>query len=178
MPADNKHILGLSRDSFFNLWVERGADPEAIRSNPDYTAYALEGSYAFSVQPDQEQEEIIGKLRAHIRFIQEDAPAIAASLDPNAPVDITVLNKEYVKLNGSKERRMWVQPLAVAGKDLVRIPVVRISFGAEQGTLIVSQLLTAGRLAEGFGSEGLYGVRYDPAAVQMVLNMIDDLALE
>ncbi len=178
MPADTMEILGLSRDGFFNLWVERGADPEAIRSNPDYTAYALEGSYAFSAQLDKEQEEIIRKLRAHIRFIQEDAPAIAASLDPNAPVDVTVLNKEYVKLNESGEHRMTVQPLAVAGKEMVKSPAVKIAFDEDNGMLIVSQLLTSGRLAEGFGSDGLYGVRYDPAAVQMVLNMIETLLEE
>jgi hypothetical protein len=35
-----------------------------------------------------------------------------------------------------------------------------------------SQLLTAGRLAPGFGQPGLYGIRYDPAAAQFVLNML------
>jgi beta-galactosidase len=117
-------------------------------------------------------------LRAHIRFIQEDAPAIAASLDPNAPVDVTVLNKEYVKLNESGEHRMTVQPLAVAGKEMVKSPAVKIAFDEDNGVLIVSQLLTSGRLAEGFDSDGLYGVRYDPAAVQMVLNMIETLLEE
>jgi hypothetical protein len=33
-------------------------------------------------------------------------------------------------------------------------------------------LLTAGRLAHGYGQTGLYGIRYDPAAVQFVLNML------
>jgi hypothetical protein len=84
-----------------------------------------------------------------------------------------VLNKEYVKLNGSKLRRMMVHPLAVAGKELVKSPAVKIAF--DDGALIISQLLTSGRLAEGFGSDGLYGVRYDPAAVQVVLNMIAEL---
>ncbi|MFP4053183.1 MAG: hypothetical protein ACLFV7_04890 [Phycisphaerae bacterium] len=41
-----------------------------------------------------------------------------------------------------------------------------------QGRLICLQLLTAGRLAENFGSEGLYGLRPDPAVQQMVLNML------
>ena len=67
---------------------------------------------------------------------------------------------------------MLLEPMAVAGKGLSKVPVVKISFSDDAGSVIVSQLLTQGRLAKGFGSGGLYGVRYDPAAVQMVLNMI------
>lgn len=55
---------------------------------------------------------------------------------------------------------------------LTQTPVAVISFGQGKGKLIVSQLLTAGRLAKGFGEEGLYGIRYDEVAVQYVLNMI------
>jgi beta-galactosidase len=52
-------------------------------------------------------------------------------------------------------------------------PVILIDFEDSPSRVLTSQMLTSGRLAEGFGSEGAYGVRYDPAAVQMVLNMID-----
>jgi hypothetical protein len=38
---------------------------------------------------------------------------------------------------------------------------------------LVSQLLTAGRLANGFGEMGLYGIRYDEVANQFVLNMME-----
>jgi hypothetical protein len=48
-----------------------------------------------------------------------------------------------------------------------------IKFGNEKGNLIVSQLLTAGRLATDFGENGLYGIRYDPVAGQFVLNMME-----
>ncbi|MFP4432950.1 MAG: hypothetical protein ACLFTN_00665 [Phycisphaerae bacterium] len=41
-----------------------------------------------------------------------------------------------------------------------------------QGRLICSQLLTAGRLAEGFGSEGPFGLRTDPGAQQLTLNLL------
>jgi hypothetical protein len=172
VPADTMEVLGLSRDSFFNLWVERGADGQGIRNNPDYTAYALEGSHAFSTDPEADQEEVIQGLRDHVRFIQQDAPAIAAYINPGAPVEITALNEEYSKLSASMQRKMVVEPMAVAGKGLRKVPVVWISFGDDSGSVIVSQLLTQGRLAKGFGRGGLYGVRYDPAAVQMVLNMI------
>jgi hypothetical protein len=50
-----------------------------------------------------------------------------------------------------------------------------IRFAGSDSKVLASQLLTRGRLAEDFGTEGHYGVRYDPAAVQMVLNMIEFL---
>jgi len=65
-----------------------------------------------------------------------------------------------------------VVPLAVAGNDLARTPVVLIEFVAPLGRLILAQLLTTGRLSPGFGSAGLYGTRRDPAAQQMVLNLL------
>jgi beta-galactosidase len=55
-------------------------------------------------------------------------------------------------------------------------PVILIDFEDSPSRVLTSQMLTSGRLAEGFGSEGAYGVRYDPAAVQMVLNMINLLS--
>ena len=62
--------------------------------------------------------------------------------------------------------------LADAGKNLTRTPVVLIDFGKDKGKLVISQLLTAGRLSENYGTDGLYGVRYDETAVQVVLNML------
>jgi hypothetical protein len=47
--------------------------------------------------------------------------------------------------------------------------VIEIAF--EHGRLILSQLLTAGRLAVGYGTEGHYGLRPDVAAQQFVLNL-------
>jgi hypothetical protein len=176
IPADVMEVIGLNQKSFFDLWVERGADPESLRSNPNYTAYELDGYYAFTQQPQVDQDAVIQGLRDHIQFIQQDAPAIAAYIDPGAPVEIHALNREYNKLSVDSGRQMMIEPLAVAGKGLSKVPVVKIHLGGGAGDVIASQLLTRGRLAKGFGSEGLYGVRYDPAAVQMVLNMIDYLS--
>jgi hypothetical protein len=47
-----------------------------------------------------------------------------------------------------------------------------VRFADRRGSVILSQLLTAGRLAPGFGQPGLYGIRYDPAAAQFILNML------
>jgi hypothetical protein len=173
MPADLMEVVGLNRQSFFDLWVERGADPMQIRENPDYTAYELDGYYAFSVQPRMDEAAVIQGLRDHVQFIQDDAPAIAASLNPEGPVEILKLNQEFEKLREAAERRLIVEPLAVAGKGLSKNPVQRIRLAGSESQILVSQLLTCGRLAEGFGTEGHYGIRYDPAAVQMVLNMIE-----
>ena len=65
--------------------------------------------------------------------------------------------------------------LVNAGKNLTRTPVVKIDFGEGKGKLIVSQLLTSGRLHRQFGDAGLYGIRYDEATVQMVLNMMNEV---
>jgi hypothetical protein len=176
VPADHMEVLGLSREGFSRLWTERGADLQQILENPDYTAYSLEGYFAFSENPYANQAEVIQGLRDHIKFIQDDAPALAASLDPGAPVEILKLNQEYQKLNDVSDRSLSVTPLAVAGKGLRKKPVILIDFEDSPSRVLTSQMLTSGRLAEGFGSEGAYGVRYDPAAVQMVLNMINLLS--
>ncbi len=63
-------------------------------------------------------------------------------------------------------------PLARAGKDLVRTPVIEIEFASGEGRLICSQLLTAGRLADGFGSQGSFALRTDPGTQQFTLNLL------
>jgi hypothetical protein len=67
---------------------------------------------------------------------------------------------------------LTVETLATCGRNLTRTPVLRARFAERPGSVILSQLLTAGRLAPGFGQPGLYGIRYDPAAAQFVLNML------
>jgi hypothetical protein len=63
-------------------------------------------------------------------------------------------------------------PLVQCGPSLRYKPVVRVGF---DGTpVILSQLLTSDRLIRTEGSPGVYEFTYDPAAVQMVLNMLDE----
>ena len=60
------------------------------------------------------------------------------------------------------------------GKDLVKNPVMKIRFGEGEGCLVLSQLIMEGRLAEGYAPEKeFYPVKYDEAAVQFVLNMME-----
>jgi len=92
------------------------------------------------------------------------------TVDPSAAIEAANLVEEYRKCEGRYARGLKV--LAQCGKNLSRGAVVELEFAAGQGRLILSQLLTAGRLSRGYGESGLYGIRYDPAAAQMVLNMI------
>jgi hypothetical protein len=115
------------------------------------------------------------------------APASAMEVVRADPAGVLALWKEhgadpelvkgdaYYAYRRSAERpALRVQALATCGRNLTRTPVLRVQFADRRGRLILSQLLTAGRLAPGFGQPGLYGLRYDPAAAQLVLNMLAD----
>lgn len=167
VPAADMEFSGLSREAFAAQWVLRGASEEMIRNGPCY-AYDLQGFYEFSDMPGD--REIQKKLRDKIEFLVNDAPALATAINPKTPIEITDLHSGYMEAaNGIAQNYM---PLASCGKNLTRTPVALVEFGEEKGKLLVSQLLTAGRLDRDFGEEGLYGIRYDEVAVQMVLNMI------
>jgi hypothetical protein len=136
--------------------------------NRPYFAYELDGYYVFSDL--RKDEELMQELRQNVRFLIEDAPALANTLNPDAPIHVSNLNEAYNNAKGGMAVRFI--PLVACGKSLTRTSVALIDFGSGKGKLIVSQLLTAGRLAQGFGGEGLYGVRYDEVARQFVLNMM------
>jgi beta-galactosidase len=168
VPATSFEFEGMSSSAFLAQWLPRGADEKKIKSE-NYFAYSLEGFYEFSGSPSDNEAK--AKLKKKVTFLVEDAPALANSLNPSAPVNITDLSKEYRESrNGMGES---LTPLVNAGKNLTRTPVIMIGFGKGKGKLIVSQLLTAGRLSSGFGEEGQYGIRYDPVANQLVLNMME-----
>jgi beta-galactosidase len=166
-PAADMDFHGLSADAFLSQWKARGADENAIK-NSSYYAYELQGFYAFSMQAND--AAVQKKLKEKVAFLVEDAPALANAINPLTPVKITDLSQEYQFAKNGQAQRFT--PLANCGKNLTRTPVALIEFGEGKGKLIVSQLLTAGRLAKSFGEEGFYGIRYDETAVQMVLNML------
>jgi hypothetical protein len=168
VPATNFDLTGLSREGFLSQWLPKGADESMIKE-ANYYAYSLEGFYEFSGSADDKQA--IDKLRKKVNFLIQDAPALANSLNANAPVKLTDLSKSYREsANGIGKDLI---PLVNAGKNLTRTPVIMIKSGKGKGNIIVSQLLTAGRLTRGSGEDGLYGIRYDPVCVQFVLNMMD-----
>jgi beta-galactosidase len=166
-PASAMEILQADPDGVVALWQERGADPGLLKGEA-YYAYELQGHYAFSTSKDDSAAK--QRLRERVRFLVEDAPSLVISLDPEAPIRVVDLAAEYRQSGAGPP--LTVQPLATCGKNLTRTPIVRVRFADGRGGLILSQLLTAGRLAPGFGQPGLYGLRYDPAAAQLVLNML------
>ena len=168
VPATNFECTGLNQSAFLSQWYSRGADTTKIKEG-NYFAYELEGFYEFSDSPNN--MKIKEKLKNKLAFLIEDAPALKNSLNPFASVEITDISKTFKESqNGQVEDLV---SLVNAGKNLTRTPVIMIKFGQGKGKLIISQLMTSGRLAPQFGEEGLYGIRYDGVANQFVLNMME-----
>lgn len=167
VPAADMEFTGLSSKAFIAQWKARGAEEQKIMSS-SYYAYELQGFYEFSDKPNDKAAE--KKLKDRINFLVQDAPALAISINLNTPVTVTDLNNGYKEAEKGMAENLI--PMANCAKNLTQTPVALITFGEGKGKLIVSQLLTAGRLAKGFGEAGLYGIRYDEVAVQYVLNMI------
>ncbi|MFP4215031.1 MAG: glycoside hydrolase [Phycisphaerae bacterium] len=166
VPARDMEAQGLQAEALLATWTARGADAAAIRAG-DYHAYELAGQYAFSVG---ESDEVPRELRRRVQFLVDDAPALAGAINPHA--EILHHDLSAMLAAGDQGQARTLTPLVRAGKDLVRTPVIEIEFAPGQGRLICSQLLTAGRLAEGFGSEGPFGLRTDPGAQQLTLNLL------
>jgi beta-galactosidase len=166
-PAANMEVTGLDADAFLTLWAGRGADAAAMRSGQNH-AYELAGYYAFSAHGDD--EATIAALRKRVQFLAADAPSLDAVLDPNSPVQQTDLGAGFRAANLSQAKALEV--LAVCGKGLTRDAMVELGFGAGRGRLVLSQALTAGRLRRDAAAPGFYGIRYDPAAEQLTLNLM------
>jgi hypothetical protein len=171
VPAWDMSVSGLSPDGFIRQWVERGAEAGRIGKGP-YVALELCGYYEFAECGDPAVEK---KLRERVRFLMEDAPALAHVLNPDGPIHRTDLTQGWNESATGRARSL--RSLASAGKFLVRSPVVEVGFEPAQGRMILSQLYTQGRLAEGFGTDGPYGIRFDPVAAQFVLNLLSRLAV-
>ncbi len=170
VPAADMEFSGLSADAFLSQWKARGADETAIKSG-SYYSYELQGFFEFSSKAND--DALTKKLKDKVAFLVQDAPALANAINPATPVKVTNLGEEYrASLNGHAQ---GFTPLANSGKNLTRMPVASIDFGKGKGGLIVSQLLTAGRLANGFGEKGFYGIRQDEIAIQFVLNMLQTI---
>lgn len=167
-PAADMQVAGLSQAAIVSQWQARGADPSALTSGKPYFAYNLDGYYAFS--PRANDKSTMDALRAKVRFLAADAPALRAVLTPNAPIIQSDLSEAWHHAAAGKARHLLV--LSTCGKNLTRMDIVELTFGPAKGNLILSQALTAGRLVKGEAKPGFYGIRYDPAAEQFVLNML------
>jgi len=162
-------VNGLSAAAFEALWRARGADDARLGSDTPLYAYQLGGFYAFSAT-DHDQATIT-QLRAKVKFLLEDAPSLQGRITPDGPVDMIDLvgsRREIAPSAAASE----LMPLANCGKNLTRVPVVLVDFGAPRGRVILSQLLTAGRLLRDDHPLHLYEIGHDPAAEQLVLNLV------
>lgn len=170
VPAWDLELAGLGPEDFVKQWAGRGAD-QAKLTEENYFGYELAGFYAFSTGKDL---EVAKQLKAKVRFLVEDAPSLQERINPDAPVKIYQLSELYRQSRNSSIAA--VNGLVNAGKGLTRTPVVEVCFqsGAK---LILSQLITAGRLAGGSGKKGLYEVRRDPACMQFVINLVKQLTI-
>lgn len=170
VPASNLEIEGLSQEAFLAKWTAVGADAESIRSGTPCYAYEYCGFYRFDTRPDNADAE--RSLRQQVAFLIEDMPALALSLPQHTPVRVIDLSAGY--RSNHDGRASGFRPLASSGKDLLRTPVTQIFFGPGEGSLILSQLITEGRLAKGYAPRRKsHRLKYDEAAVQFVLNMFD-----
>jgi len=167
VPKVVPQLEGGGAEGFLATWKARGADEQAIRAGPCY-AYALEDNYAFSRTPADESAK--KQLRRKVSDMLADAPALAGRVNPQGEIQETDLHAAFNRLPAGTFN---VVPLARCGQNLTQAPVLMVDRGAGAGRLIVSTLLTAGRLAAVAGSTELYGVRHDEAACQMVLNMLN-----
>jgi hypothetical protein len=112
-------------------------------------------------------------LRKKVKFLIEDAPSLATSINPDAEIKITDLINLYKNHHGGDAEKLI--PLVNCGLNLFRSPLIRVDFGRTQGSLIISQLVTEGRLSRRNKGTDLYSRRYDPAAVQFVLNLLNEV---
>ncbi len=174
VPAVEMEVLGLDAESFLTLWQTYGADGEAIQHDADYCAYELAGYYAFA---HGEDEGVAQQLRERVMQRMQDAPASQPAINPYASLVVQHLSTLYRYRQQQATPEIKLSALASCGKNLVRSPILQLDFGQNTGRLLLSQLITRGRLAQGDGGEGLYDICYDPVAVQFVLNMLDSCLL-
>ena len=169
VPATDMEVAGLAPEALIAQWSGRGASEASLRGGGEYFAYQLGGFYAFAVAKND--STALSQLRARVRLLAEDAPALQNRINPGAPVEIVDLGQAY-RTSQQGGRATVLTPLASCGKNLVRTPIVELAFGGGRGQVVLSQVLTAGRLQRGRADPGLYGLRYDPAAEQFVLNLL------
>ncbi|MBX3735563.1 MAG: hypothetical protein KF715_02645 [Candidatus Didemnitutus sp.] len=169
-PAAEMEISGLGATGSAMLWTQRGADSEALRAGRPIYAYEMAGYYEFSASPDD--KAAVERLNQRVRFLIEDAPSLSARIEQSGGLRVVDLRATLNQISVSA-RATRVVPLAHCGNNLARTPVVGVEFGVGEGTLIVSQVLTADRLSRRRAPAPDWRVKHhDPAAEQFVLNLL------
>lgn len=158
-------IEDMDQAGFLTHWAKLGADTAKIGKQA-YYAYNLEGYYGFSTKSDD--LKVLQELYHKVHFVVEDLVSLQGLLDPDSDAKIIDLSKVFASLVNNTTH---VEPLAIAGHGLNRTPVLQADF-QNGSSLIISNLFTAGRLDPKYETSGIYGYRYDPGAVQFVLNLL------
>lgn len=169
VPAAEMEISGLSRSGSAELWRQRGADPDRLGGDRPLFAYELAGYYEFSESPDD--EAAAGRLRRQVAFLADDAPSLRARIERSGGVHVVDL-RSAERAIAPDARATGVTPLASCGVNLARQPVVEIAFGPHEGALLLSQVLTSGRLIRTKAGVLPEEEHYDPAAEQFALNLL------
>ena len=168
VPSVDFELSGLSKDSFLETWKAKGANPEKLIKDK-YFSYELEGFYAFS--EISENIQIQDSLRQSVKFLIEDAPALKLRINPNANIIVTNLNDEFKASSGGKAKELF--PLVSAGRNLKKKPVYVVNYGSGYGKMILSQLITDGRINRTHKYSKKLEEKYDPSTEQMVINMLE-----
>ena len=164
-PAAAMTVEGIGREAYRAQWLARGATPELFDAQ-DGVAYEICGYYAFSNQPDEAvRERLLQKFKRQL----EDAPSLAEQVYPDADVNVEHVSRRYRSL---PERSGQLEPVVVCGHALERAVVVSLQLEGVGGRILLSQLLTGGRLHPRFAQPGVYGAHYDPEMARLVLNMM------
>lgn len=166
VPPSAMEVNALDASAFTTLWTNRGASRDKLTAGAPLFAYELGGYYAFSSAP--KDDAVSTELRRKVKFLVDDAPSLQGRIDPAGPITITDLAAALKSTGQGK-----LIPLANCGKGLNQIPVAKIEFGRGQGCVILSQLLTSGRLLADDHPLKTYEIGHDPAAEQLVLNLLD-----
>lgn len=168
VPAWEMDLEGVNADIFIDQWVARGADCSAITSGKPYYAYEHHGYYMFSTLLDDDSTRLA--LESYVKRLIDDAPSLAVFINSKEELHITDIAAGYRNANTGMAKSL--RCLVNAGKNLTRVPVMKIEFGNGMGNIVVSQMLSAGRLSREDKADHLYDICYDGTTVQMVLNMI------
>lgn len=164
-PAVSMELEPTDHQGILEQWLRRGAEKSMLLSCPDCTAYELEGFYAFSPEPSLSAAQA---LRSRVRFLVADAPSLEKRIDPESDIKTVPLGR-LLKEAATKKPTSPPTPIAVCGHGLKRVAAFAIQPEKTSGTLVLSQLLTQGRLVKGYAEPGLYGARYDPEMAQLML---------
>ena len=165
VPAASMTLEGIGREAYRAQWLARGAS-DSLFAFESSVAYELCGYYAFSAQPDAQAQ---AGLRARVRRFMEDAPSLAGAVNPEAEIAEEPIGRMYHSL---PDRTGRLLPIAICGRNLERTAAFQLSLDGVKGKIILSQLLTSGRLHPQYAGPGLYDAHFDPEMVRFVLNMM------